>query len=133
MEPIFSTSFEIKEKLGLPTVERKSAPIMKRHGGSSGWNGKVYGSTAPPQSDVITWNIGPQGVDLSFPLIAQTLSKGAAVVMFQEVSILSPGGKKEGERHPEDDWLRLLVRHRIKSTCTSGTGGLQSRSFDEKL
>jgi hypothetical protein len=40
----------------------------------------------PLQSDVITWNIGPQGVDLSFPLIAQTLSKGAAVVMFQEVS-----------------------------------------------
>ena len=37
-------------------------------------------------TDVITWNIGPQGVDLSFPLIAQTLSKGAAVVMFQEVS-----------------------------------------------
>ena len=35
---------------------------------------------------VITWNIGPQGVDLSFPLIAQTLSKGAAVAMFQEVS-----------------------------------------------
>ncbi|MFN9898464.1 MAG: hypothetical protein ACK55Z_06645, partial [bacterium] len=40
----------------------------------------------PPQTDVITWNIGPPGVDLSFPLIAQTLSKGAAVVMFQEVS-----------------------------------------------
>jgi hypothetical protein len=81
----------------------------------------------PPQSDVITWNIGPQGVDLSFPQIAQTLSKGAAVVMFQEVSFHP--GEKEGKRHPEGDWLRLLVHHGIKSTCTSGTGGLQGRGF----
>ncbi|MFN9899787.1 MAG: hypothetical protein ACK55Z_13560, partial [bacterium] len=50
MEPIFSTNFEIKVKLGLPTVERKSSLVMKRHGGSSGWNGKVYGSTAPPKA-----------------------------------------------------------------------------------
>ena len=40
----------------------------------------------PIQSDVITWNIGPQGVDLSIHQIAQTLSKGTAVVMLQEVS-----------------------------------------------
>jgi hypothetical protein len=48
--------------------------------------------------DVTTWNTGPQGIDLSMYQIAQTLSKGAAVVMFQEVSF-----------HPGE-------RRRIKST-----------------
>ena len=42
----------------------------------------------PSQSDVITWNIGPQRVDLSFYQIAQTLSTGVAVVMLQEVMML---------------------------------------------
>ncbi len=43
-------------------------------------------TNTPQRGDVLTWNIGPQGVDLSFPQIAQTLSKGAEVVMLQEVS-----------------------------------------------
>jgi hypothetical protein len=51
----------------------------------------------PSQSDVITWNIGPQRVDLSFHQIAQTLSKGAAVVMLQEVSF-HPGERRRVKR-----------------------------------
>jgi hypothetical protein len=50
-------------------------------------------TNSPPPSDVITWNIWPQGVDLSIPQIAQTLSKGAAVVMLQEVSF-HPGERR---------------------------------------
>jgi len=50
-------------------------------------------TTKPNQSDVITWNIGPQRVDLSFPQIEKTLSKGAAVVMLQEVSF-HPGERR---------------------------------------
>jgi hypothetical protein len=50
-------------------------------------------TNTPQRGDVLTWNIGPQGVDLSFHQIAQTLSKGAAVVMFQEVSF-HPGERR---------------------------------------
>jgi hypothetical protein len=50
-------------------------------------------TNTPLRGDVLTWNIGPQGVDLSIHQIAQTLSKGAAVVMLQEVSF-HPGERR---------------------------------------
>jgi hypothetical protein len=50
-------------------------------------------TTTPQRADVLTWNIGPQAVDLSFHHIEQTLAKGAAVVMLQEVSF-HPGERR---------------------------------------
>jgi hypothetical protein len=87
----------------------------------------------PPQSDVITWNIGPQGVDLSFPLIAQTLSKGAAVVMFQEVSF-----------HPEerrrvkgilktigsDYWCVMESSQRVRAGREDCKAGASTKNFE---
>ncbi len=58
--------------------------------------------SSPPPSDVITWNIGPQGVDLSLPQIAQALSKGAAVVMLKEVSF------HPGERRRIKNMLKVI-------------------------
>lgn len=48
-------------------------------------------------------------------------------------SILSPRRKEKSEKHPEEDRLRLLVRHGIESTRKCETGKLQSRGFHEKL
>jgi hypothetical protein len=89
-------------------------------------------TNTPQRSDVITWNIGPQAVDLSIHLVAQTLSKGAAVVMLQEVSF-HPGERKANKKYSGKDRAGILVRHGNEPTGAGWTRRDQSRGIQQKL
>jgi hypothetical protein len=82
----------------------------------------------PQRGDVLTWNIGPQAVDLSIHQIAQTLSKGAAVVMLQEVSF-HPRGAKTNKKYSEKNRTGILVRHGNEPTGAGRTRRDQSRGI----
>jgi len=82
-------------------------------------------------SDVVTWNIGPQGVDLSIPQIAQTLSKGSAIVMFQEVSF-HPGERRRiknilKKMEPEY-WCSMETSQRVRVGQEEKKVGVSSKN-----
>ena len=84
-------------------------------------------------TDVITWNIGPQGVDLSFPLIAQTLSKGAAVVMFQEVSFHPEERRRvKGilKKIGSDYWCVMESSQRVSAGREDCKAGASTKNFE---
>jgi hypothetical protein len=85
--------------------------------------------------NVITWNIGPQGVDLSMHQIAHTLSKGAAVVILQEVSF-HPGERRRIKRNLQtlglDYWyvMEACVCHRVRDGREMLNVGISKKNWN---
>ena len=89
-------------------------------------------TNTPQRGDVITWNIGPQGVDLSIPQIAQTLSKGAAVVMLQEVSF-HPGERRRIKsilkKIGPEYWCVMETSQRVRAGQEENRVGVSNKNF----
>ena len=83
-------------------------------------------------NDVITWNIGPQGVDLSIPQIAQTLSKGSAIVMLQEVSF-HPGERRRIKsilkKIGPEYWCCMETSQRVRAGMEEKKVGVSNRTM----
>jgi hypothetical protein len=90
------------------------------------WATKVF------PSDVVTWNIGPQGVDLSIPQIAQTLSKGSAIVMLQEVSF-HPGERRRVksifQKIGPEYWCCMETSQRVRAGTEEKKVGVSSKNY----
>jgi hypothetical protein len=85
--------------------------------------------------NVITWNIGPQGVDLSMQQIAHTLSKGAVVDILQEVSF-HPGERRRIKRNLQslglDYWyvMEACVCHRVRDGREMLNVGISKKNWN---
>jgi len=90
------------------------------------WATKIF------PSDVITWNIGPQGVDLSIPQIAQTLSKGSSIVMLQEVSF-HPGERRRIKsilkKIGPEYWCCIETSQRVRAGIEEKKFGVSSKNY----
>jgi len=90
------------------------------------WATKIF------PSDVVTWNIGPQGVDLSIPQITQTLSKGSAVVMLQEVSF-HPGERRRIKnilkKIGPEYWCSMETSQRVRAGQEEKKAGVSSKNY----
>jgi hypothetical protein len=62
-------------------------------------------------SDVITWNIGPQSVDLSIPQIASPNTLKRVGNRHVTRGVFSSRGEKKDQKRIEKDRARILVLH----------------------
>jgi hypothetical protein len=89
-------------------------------------------TNTPQRGDVLTWNIGPQAVDLSIHQIAQTLSKGAAVVMIQEVSF-HPGERRRIKsilkKIGPEYWCVMETSQRVRAGQEETKVGVSNKNF----
>jgi len=62
-------------------------------------------NTDQPHGNMISWNLGPLHLSVVLPYIAQTMQKGAAVVLLQEVLIRKGTTVKVRILQREGTWM----------------------------
>ena len=119
-EPTFSTSSEIKGKLGLQIIERTFAPNLKRHGGSCGWNGKAYGRRRHMEH----WATGSRPfLPPHRPNIIKRSSGGHV-----PRSILSP--RRKEKKIGSDYWCVMESSQRVSAGREDCKAGASTKNFE---